>query len=320
MPSYAETMRALAEKVVEKNPLIDIFKKRERGRVPTQAFSDFLTNRNQGDWAENLLNRVINEKISELIAVQYGRTDNLIAGDPGFKDFYKKYQDELEELGKCPDILIYKRESFTPESRKEFECGKDRKDIIPTTKKALAGLEVRSSAFLAKIYESHVSKLGKESKKREFLSFTPKVEDLAVILKWIEIHDVPHFYVQIFFDCIYIIPFEKILEIVSNPKNNHVKYFLEQNSKNQFKRTIHINVSEGVCLTENIPLPQHKSEVKELGRGRLLYYVKFYSPTTEFKFDGEALKNMLKKENIGEKKDFIYEMKEAPQMSLREWF
>ncbi len=320
MSTYAERMRILAEGVAEKNPLINIFQKRYRGRSPTQAFSEFLTNREQGDWAENLLIKIINEKIPELVAVQYGRTENLIAGDPGFKDFYEKYQDELEELGKCPAILIYTKEDFTPEVKREFESGKERKTITSTTKKALAGLEIRSSAFLAKKYESYVAKISKESGKRAFLSFTPKVEDLAVILKWIEIHDVPHFYVQVFFDSIYIIPFEKILRIVSNPMNNKIKYFLEQNSKNQFKSTIHISLSEGVCLADNIPLPRHKSEVRELGRGRLLYYVKFYSPTIAFKFDGKTLKNMLVEENIYEKKDFIYEIKEAPQTSLREWF
>jgi hypothetical protein len=320
MPSYAERMRALAEEVAEKNPSINVFKKRDRGRCPTQAFSEFLTNREQGDLAENLLIKIINEKIPELVAVQYGRTENLIAGDPGFKDFYEKYQDELEELGKCPDLLIYGKEDYTTEIKQELESGKERKAVISTTKKALAGLEIRSSAFLAKKYESHVAKLRKESGKRAFLSFTPKVEDLAVILKWIEIHDVPHFYVQVFFDSIYIIPFDKILKIVSNPMNNKIKYFLEKNSKNQFKSTIHISLSEGVCLADSVPPPQHKSEVRELGRGRLLYYVKFYSPTTAFKFDGEALKNMLVEENIDEKKDFSYEIKEGPQMSLREWF
>lgn len=320
MSSYAERMRALAEEVAKKNPSINVFKKRVRGRCPTQAFSEFLTNREQGDYAENLLIRIINEKISELVAVQYGRTENLIAGDPGFKDFYEKYQDELEELGKCPDLLIYRKKDYTTEIQRELESGKEKKNIISTTKKALAGLEIRSSAFLAKKYESFVANLKKEKGKRAFLSFTPKVEDLAVILKWIEIHDVPHFYVQVFFDSIYIISFDKILNIVSNPNNNKIKYFLEENSKNQFKSTIHISLSEGVCLADNIPLPQHKSEVRELGRGRLLYYVKFHSPTTTLKFDEEALRNMLIEENLDEKKDFSYEIKEAPQTRLREWF
>ena len=33
--------------------------------------------------------------------------DDIIAGDENFKEFYEEYQNELDEIGKRPDILIF---------------------------------------------------------------------------------------------------------------------------------------------------------------------------------------------------------------------
>ncbi len=67
-----------------------------KGRPPTMASSDFLTNKEQGDWAEQIVLNAVNTHSTEYCAVQYGRSDNLAAGDPGFAEFYSEYQDELE--------------------------------------------------------------------------------------------------------------------------------------------------------------------------------------------------------------------------------
>ena len=48
----------------------------------------------------------------------------------------------------------------------------------------------------------------KEIQKRDYLSITPKVEDIKVVYKWIETFNVPHFYFQVFFDKVYGISFE----------------------------------------------------------------------------------------------------------------
>jgi len=111
--------------------------------------------------------------------------------------------------------------------------------------------------------------------KRDFLSFTPKVEDIYVIYKWIKKFHVPHYYVQVFFDSVYAISFKKILEIISNPSYKKKKFFIEKNAKNQFKTTIHIDIDEGFLLAEKIDFPDHRSECKEIERGRLLFYVTF---------------------------------------------
>ena len=102
----------------------------------------------------------------------------------------------------------------------------------------------------------------KEIQKRNTLSMTPKVEDLKVVHKWIMTYNVPHFYVQVFFDKIYGMSFKYIMELVSNPEN-------------QQKKTIKISPFEGICLAQAVTEPTHRSVRKELRRGNLLFYVAF---------------------------------------------
>ncbi len=78
------------------------------GRAPTMANSVFLTNKEQGDWAEEIVFNAINEYSDDYRAIQYGRSESLAAGDPGFAEFYASYLDELNDIGKKPDILVYR--------------------------------------------------------------------------------------------------------------------------------------------------------------------------------------------------------------------
>ena len=79
------------------------------GKPPTMANSEFLTNKEQGDWAEQIVFVAINENSPDYCAVKYGRSESLAAGDPGFDVFYQTYQDELNNIGKRPDLLIFRR-------------------------------------------------------------------------------------------------------------------------------------------------------------------------------------------------------------------
>ena len=105
--SYYEEIRELIQNVPA--TIIDWTIERKRGKPPTQAFSEFLTNREQGDWAENLILQAINALSGKFVAVQYGKSENIIAGEPGFEEFYEQYQDELETIGKRPDILLFSK-------------------------------------------------------------------------------------------------------------------------------------------------------------------------------------------------------------------
>ncbi len=309
------------------------------GKPPTMASSEFLTNKEQGDWAEQIVFKAINDNSQDYKAVKYGRSDALAAGEPGFDEFYISYQKELNRIGKRPDLLIFKRSDVG-----DVELDLDDEEIVS---KAIAAIEVRSSTFLANRYSKYMEtrankaiirchelrsailqdrmqdllqqkspeilsliqnsndetfkeldfrmrpwassvelqeltvllrELKEQIKilhKRDYLSITPKVEDLALVNRWIQHFNVRHFYLQVFFDKAYVIPFRDILSIASNPANEDIVFSVEQDIKNQGKTTIKINVQVGKEILRRIDMPEHKSAMKELERGRLLFYVTF---------------------------------------------
>lgn len=309
------------------------------GRAPTMASSEFLTNKEQGDWAESIVQRAINEHMPALLAVQYGRSDSLAAGDEGFEAFYASYPDELNGIGKRPDILVFYRSQF-PDGVPDISSDE-------VVSRAIAAIEVRSSSFLANRYARYMeqraidalaicnriredivnsdlahllseknnelyrfllsannesfkqldfrrpswsssaelrrlSDLLRELKsnieilhKRDHLSITPKVEDIALVNRWIQRFGVKHYYLQVFFDKAYLIPFEQILEIAADSEMEGDVFSVERDVKNQGKTTIKINVQVGTEIIGRIDMPTHCSQMKELGRGRLLFYVTF---------------------------------------------
>ena len=325
--------------------LIDFDEPRSEASMPTQASSEFITNKQQGDWAEDVLFRAINDNSENIVAVRYGKSDDLVAGDAGFEKFFNDYQIELDTIGKRPDILLFKKEDFDTNLGYDISS-KSSTEIGDYVAKAIAGIEVRSSAFLINKYTAEANRVVRENteraielkniilneyvdlleqkrpeliailqqldevsvrtldfraatwrssqrlqelsamlseikkclkviQKRNSLSITPKVEDLKVVHKWIMTYNVPHFYVQVFFDKVYGISFQHILELVSNPDLEDDKYFIEQDTKNQNKTTIKIPSQDGTCLAEAVTEPNHHSVRKELNKGRLLFYVKF---------------------------------------------
>ena len=122
---------------------------------------------------------------------------------------------------------------------------------------------------------SEIKRCLKEFKKRSNLSMTPKMEGLKVVHKWIMTYNVPHFYVQVFFDKIYGMSYKYIMELMSNPDLEGVKYHIEKDVGNQQKKTIKISPFDGICLAQAVTEPNHRSVRKELRRGNLLFYVTF---------------------------------------------
>lgn len=114
--------------------------------MPSQASSEFITNKQQGDWAEDLIFRAINENSHNVVAVKYGKSDDFVAGDAGFESFFRNYQTELDTIGKRPDILLFRKEDFDECSGYDISA-KSNDEVEQYVTKAIAGIEVRSSAF-----------------------------------------------------------------------------------------------------------------------------------------------------------------------------
>jgi len=358
--NYYQKIRELTKKVPAS--LVDFSLPRDTARTPTQASSNFITNKEQGDWAEDVIFRAINKISRYFVAVKYGKSDNLAAGDDGFNNFYHEFQNELDAIGKRPDLLIFSKSDFKEELG--YDISRIPHAVIADyVKKSIAGIEVRSSAFLLDRYESEMqtrtqelSEVALQTKhkilteysdllehsnrkkyisvlqaitpetlsaadfkvpgwgaserltelndlfkklkqairgiqKRDFLSVTPKVEDIKVVYKWIETFNVPHFYFQVFFDKVYGISFERILQIISDPDKEHVVFSVEKDTKNQNKTTIKIRSKSGVQIACKIDEPRHESVRKEMNRGRLLFYVTFKGGTAYL--DVNSLKDIL---------------------------
>lgn len=358
--TYFEELREVTKSIP--TSIIDFSIPRDRTSPPTQASSNFITNKEQGDWAEDLIFRAINETSNNYVAVRYGKSDDLIAGDAGFKEFYIEFQNELDTIGKRPDLLIFKKEDFIEELG--FDISKIRhSEINDYVKKSIAGLEIRSSNYLIEKYEavmnarfeqnlekaldikkeilenySHVfnkknikpyldvlNNLSEETitvltfrrptwrateelkqlsslfsdlktsieiiQKRDYLSITPKDEDLRVVLKWIESFNVPHYYFQVFFDKSYGISFKDILKLLTEPEKEGEYYEISSDIKNQDKTTIKINSKKTNVVASKVDEPLHKSVRKEMGRGKLLFYVRFEKGTAYLDID--SLKELL---------------------------
>ena len=309
------------------------------GRPPTMANSEFLTNKEQGDWAEKIVHKAINEFRDDYFSIVYGRSESIAAGDDGFPEFYLDYQQELNSIGKRPDLLIFKVSDF-PDKNIDIENDEH-------IRKAVAALEVRSSSFLIGRYAAFMeqrqteaiskcneirnaiitSNLGdllrhknetvynlirnatddtfkeldfrrpswsltqelrtltdllkvlkeniKVMHKRDFLSITPKLEDIALVNRWIQNYNVKHYYLQVFFDKAFVISFQDILMLVCDANNEGKSFSIERDVKNQGKTTIKVNVQVGKEILGRIDMPVHSSAMKELERGRLLFYVTF---------------------------------------------
>ncbi len=363
--TYFEKIRELTKLIPA--TIVDFSQERDRTSPPTQASSNFITNKEQGDWAEDLIFRAINETSKNYVAVRYGKSDDLIAGDEGFEKFYNEFQDELDTIGKRPDLLVFKKTDF------DISLGNDiskinHNEIKNYVKKAIAGLEIRSSAFLIDKYEAkmqsrtkiHLDKaievknkilseyndllehpkkkhfieiingineetinavtfrrpswnaterlrelsfLFKELKenitvvqKRDYLSITPKIEDVKVVYRWTERFNVPHYYFQVFFDKSYGISFKNILTLITEPDKEGEYYEISQDIKNQNKTTIKINTRKTEQIAYKVTEPEHNSVRREMGRGRLLFYVTFEKGTAYL--DIENLKSLLNIEDF----------------------
>jgi hypothetical protein len=259
---YKKKITEIASGIPER--IVDINSKRMKGRRPTQAMSSFLINVEQGNWAEDIVRNFTDKILKDHDVVKYGKSDDLMAGDDAFPKFFDEYQNELDTIGKRPDLLIFEENKCESEniSGSDFE---EHAKIVPL---ALMGWEVRSSSYLTNEYKPS------ESNKRKFLSFTVKAEDIIIVLKWIQTYGVPHYYAQVFFDSVYVISFKKILEIISNETNFKKIWFLDYPTKNQKKRTVVIDIAEGRKIGTITKLPNVLGTRKKLAAGRLLHYIK----------------------------------------------
>ena len=217
-----------------------------------------------GDWAESLRDPAVNLAVSH-----YGASDNIQAGDPGFKEFYLAQNEEVRVRGKRPDLLLFDSGSAVPSSITAMASAAREAHAQP----AVASIEVRSSKYHALQYAATKSKRNRKSGQvldSDHLSFTVKVEDLAILYRWLEQHPVPQAYFQVFFDSAYGINVLSILQyIASSPKGINLK----NPEASQGKATIFLPITWGVRIGTMTEPPEFNARWRTTALGRVDAYV-----------------------------------------------
>lgn len=175
---YIGEVKKLVEAAIgilkEKKAIKDL-EENNKKRIPTQASSDFLIHKEQGDYAERVIFEALNAEEFKYSSLKYGRNDDISAGDEEFTEFYDNYQQELSEIGKKPDLLIVAKDSS---DRKNFDisCVSDNEQNTFLLK-AVAGLEIRSSSYSYDTYDMFNNE-SRTAKKKELEKLVHKLESL----------------------------------------------------------------------------------------------------------------------------------------------
>lgn len=269
LPTVRESLAGKLLRLRLSGNLVDFELPHRRPRTrPGAARSEFLANRAMGDWAEDTLATSLRGILPEFRVLKYGNADRIVAGDAAFPEFFDRYHGELGLSGKRPDLLVCDPAELPgdlPDDIADFDPTALAR-IVPN---ASAAIEVRSSKYRALKYAAQRAGTVRRGM-RTVQSFTPKIEDLRLVVRWIRRHGVPHFYAQVFFDVVYMIPTERILEILAGGAG---RFTVEENRNNQDKPTIHIPVTEGAEIGRFERVPQFEAETRETPDGRIDAFV-----------------------------------------------
>jgi hypothetical protein len=96
-----------------------------------------------------------------------------------------------------------------------------------------------------------------------------KVEDLIIVYRWLERHDVPQTYCQVFFDSVFAINFLDIFATIASGTG----YAIETPAKSQEKATIMLPITRGVQVGTAKALPSFAAEHRVTALGRHDAYV-----------------------------------------------
>lgn len=229
--------------------------------VPNNANSEFLANREMGDWAEESLKSALHAADTTISVSHYGDTGSMIAGAPGFKEMYLAGLEETRIRGKRPDLLVFPK---TLNVQPDLTTLPDAQRTH-LAKQSIGAIEVRSSKFDALTYIAARKAEREAGKKgaRDTPNFTVKIEDLKIVYRWIKNFEVPQIYAQVFFDSIFAINFLTIISAIIEGE-----FVIEKPAKSQEKATIMIPITVGKKIGSATSNPQFTAvhNVTRLGR------------------------------------------------------
>lgn len=216
--------------------------------APSFADSKFQAEQALGDWAENSLADALNSALSDYRAIHYGFSSKIIAGDDGFKEHYNNGIVDTCRYGKRADLLIVKRDAPLADDVSAIKTP----DLAAAVSASLGAVEVRSSRMESKVHAAYVESQFAAGKKvtTPELNFTVKVEDLIKVYRWIETHDKPQLYAQVFLDAVYAIGIREILAYIANA----IKLKIDKPQRSR-KYTIMVPISAGHHVGDVVEYP-----------------------------------------------------------------
>ncbi|MCA3560694.1 MAG: AccI family restriction endonuclease [Aestuariivirga sp.] len=218
-------------------------------RVPSFADSKFQAEQALGDWAEVTLAAALNDAMTEYRAIHYGFSSKIIAGEEGFDEHYRKGIKDTCKYGKRADLLIVRNDCSLANDVSNLDTG----ELAGEVGKSLGAIEVRSSRMESKVHAKYVAvqlAAGRKVTTPE-LNFTVKVEDLIKVYRWIEVHDKPQLYTQVFLDAVYAVGIREILQYIASAK----KLTIENPARSR-KYTIFVPISVGHGVGEVSEYPK----------------------------------------------------------------
>lgn len=254
-------------------------------RAPSFADSKFQQEQALGDWAETTLAAALNEALPDHRAVAYGFSSKIIAGDEGFKDHYENGIRDTCKYGKRADLLVVERGADLAEDISGLETV----DLAGAVSKSLGAIEVRSSRMESKVHAAYVKEqlaAGKKVATPE-LNFTVKVEDLIKVYRWIEVHDKPQLYAQVFLDAVYAIGIREILEYIASAKKLKI-----DNPARSRKYTIMVPISAGHRVGDVVEYPKFEVVDRLTKNGRHDIYARPVGGRA--KVDGKLICDLLR--------------------------
>lgn len=230
---------------------------------------DFLSRYHQGYWAEQVARSCL-ERAAATQPVPYGTSHSEPFTDAASFRAYRladiRLQGWSEEWGrwKRPDLLMIPRAfldrlggggDIVPDLQRmgNRECDE-------YVSKAKAAIEVETSLW-------HV---GRALSAKVGLSFPVKEEDLAALQAWVSGNHVPLFIVQVFWDCVYALPFQKLEDLIALPTSDARRITPSKDRKTK-KSTYKVPLAEGARLCDLTP-PTVSGGLFEVTNGGLSVY------------------------------------------------
>lgn len=256
--------------------------------------SDFAMRWEQGKWSEDRIIEAINDT-DELRAIPYGLSQIGPTDKDKIEEYWRKHQN-VEQHGKRPDILVFKKEVYEdiegdlpedPTTTPDDEI----EDIVSSS---ILGIEAENSLWKAKEMPDYGVELPLQTKSVTAPRIWVKDEDWDPLQKWKDYFSKPIFVVQVFYDEAFMVSLDWLKEKVDRIKEiglkgretsklqkelgvlvKHQSYSDSRSGASQTKPVFTVLPSVSIKFGESIEEPEAIPNVMFEDNGKIIPYVRF---------------------------------------------